>query len=266
MTINISEKSFKELNTLMNEVNVQIEELNKEKEEISAAIQSKKEQVVSDFVLHSNQYMEAYRQMMEDARLMMEMGIGPTSIPIEPIIEDKVEEPLVVPTEDTVVEEDVAGHVSAVPDVMDEVVEEAAAEDDNIGDVDTSDDTTSIDFKEEDECSDPKKLRKGGYKPFFYLLGKRKGAFPRNGTTNKSRKSTRLLTPFYKLAGREFINRSLPMGNLKYRENYPNPDETRIYSADGIAPTITATHSDLHIWVGPRHHTHSEPIPSTDAA
>lgn len=264
MTTNISEKSFKELNTLMSEVNVQMEELNRRKEEISAAIQSKKEQVVSDFVLHSNQYMEAYRQMMEDTRLMMEMGIDPTSISTEPAIEDKVEEPLVVPSED-VVEEEVAGHVSAEPDVLQEELEEETSDAEIIEDVDT-DDTTSIDVKEEDKCSEPNELKKGGYKPFFYLLGKRNGAFPKNGTTNKIRKSTRLLTPFYKLVGNGPINRSLPMGNLKYRDSYPNPDESRIYSADGIAPTITAMHSDLHIWVGPRLDTPTEPTPLTDAA
>lgn len=265
MTTNISEKSFKELNTLMSEVNVQIEELNRKKEEISAAIHSKKEQVVSDFVLHSNQYMEAYRQMMEDTRLMMEMGIDPSSISTEPAIDDNVEEPLAVPSEE-VVEEDVAGHASSEPDVLQEELEEKNSDAEIIEDVDTSDDTTSIEVKGEEKCSDPKKLKKGGYKPFFYLLGKRRGAFPKNGITNKSRKSTRLLTPFYKLAGSELINKSLPMGNLKYRDSYPNPDESRIYSADGIAPTITAMHSDLHIWVGTRHHTPSEPIPSTDAA
>lgn len=266
MATNITEKSFSELNTLMSEVNVQMEELNRKKEEISAAIQSKKEQVVSDFVLHSNQYMEAYRQMMEDTRLMMEMGIDPTSITTAPAIEDKVEGTLVVPTEDTVVVEDVAGHVSSEPDVLQERVAEEPDTVEVIEDVDTSDDTTSIEVKEEEKCSAPKELKKGGYRPFFYILGERKGAFPKNGTTSKCRKSTRLLTPFYKLVGSELINRSLPMGNLKYRENYPNPDETRIYSADGIAPTITATHSDLHIWVGPRHHTPSEPAPLTDAA
>lgn len=266
MTTNISEKSFKELNTLMSEVSVQMEELSRKKEEISAAIQSKKEQVVSDFVLHSNQYMEAYRQMMEDTRLMIEMGIDPTSIPTAPAIEDKVEEPIVVPTEDTVVEEEVAGHVSSEPDVLDEELEEETDIVEAIEDVDTSDDTTLSEVKGEEMCSEPKKLKKGGYKPFFYLLEERKGAFPKNGTTSKNRKSTRVLTPFYKLAGSELINRSLPMGNLKYRENYPNPDEGRIYSADGIAPTITAMHSDLHIWVGPKHHTPTEPAPLTDAA
>ena len=74
------------------------------------------------------------------------------------------------------------------------------------------------------------------------------------------------MTPFYKLAGSELINKSLPMGNLKYRDSYPNPDESRIYSADGIAPTITAMHSDLHVWIGPRQHLHTEPITLTDAA
>lgn len=257
MTTNISEKSFKELNTLMSEVDVQMEELNRKKEEISAAIQKRKEQVKANFVLHSNQYMEAYRQMMEDTRLMIEMGIDPTSIPTEPIIEGKVE-----------VEADEAGHVSSELNVPEEINEEGPASVYTIEDIDTSDDTkTSEEMEVVDvDSSDPTTLKNGRYTPFFYLLNNRKGAFPKNGTTNKIRKSTRLLTPFYKMVRNEPINRSLPMGNLKHRENYPNPDESRIYSADGIAPTITAMHSDLHVWIGPRQRTHIEPITLTDAA
>lgn len=257
MTSNISEKSFKELNTLMSEVNVQMEELNKKKEEISAAIQKRKEQVKANFVLHSNQYMEAYRQMMEDTRLMIEMGIDPTSISADPVIDDNVE-----------VETVEGGHVSSKLDVPEEINEEGPASVYTIEDIDTSDDTKTAEEMEvvDVDCSDPTTLKNGRYTPFFYLLNNRKGAFPKNGTTNKIRKSTRLLTPYYKLTGSELINRSLPMGNLKYRDSYPNPDESRIYSADGIAPTITAMHSDLHVWIGPRQRTHIEPITLTDAA
>lgn len=257
MTTNISEKSFKELNTLMSEVNVQMEELNKKKEEIYAAIQQRKEQVKANFVLHSNQYMEAYRQMMEDTREMIEMGIDPTSIPTEPITEDKV-----------VVEAEEAGHVSSENDVPEEINEGEPDANDVIGDMDTSWDTVDGDEMEvvDVDSSDPTTLKNGRYTPFFYLLNNRNGAFPKNGTTNKIRKSTRLLTPFYKLVGNGSINRSLPMGNLKYRDSYPNPDESRIYSADGIAPTITAMHSDLHVWIGPRQRTHTEPVTLTDAA
>ena len=255
MTTNISEKSFKELNTLMSEINVKMEELNRKKEEISAAIQQRKEQVKANFVLHSNQYMEAYRQMMEDTREMIEMGIDPTSISTELTIDDKVE-----------VEADEAGHVSSEPDVLEKVNEGEPDANDVTGDMDTSCDTVDGEELEDVDCSDPTTLKNGRYTPFFYLLKNRNGAFPKNGTTNKIRKSTRLLTPYYKLTGSELINRSLPMGNLKYRDSYPNPDESRIYSADGIAPTITAMHSDLHIWVGPRLDTPTEPTPLTDAA
>lgn len=255
MTTNISEKSFKELNTLMREVDVQMEELNKKKKEISAAIQQRKEQVKANFVLHSNQYMEAYRQMMEATREMIEMGIDPTSIPTEPITEDKVE-----------VEADEAGHVSSENDVPKEINEGEPDANDVTGDMDTSCDTVDGEELEDVDCSDPTTLKNGRYTPFFYLLNNRNGAFPKNGTTNKIRKSTRLLTPFYKLVGNEPINRSLPMGNLKYRDSYPNPDESRIYSADGIAPTITAMHSDLHVWIGPRQHPHTEQMTLTDAA
>lgn len=266
MTSNITEKSFKELNTLMSEVDVQMEELNRKKEEISAAIQKRKEQVKANFVLHSNQYIEAYRQMMEDTREMIEMGIDPTTISADPVIEDKLKEPTVVPTKDVVLEDDKAGHVSSEPDVLEEVNKEESAAKDVIIDMDTSCDTVDGDEMEDVDCSDPTTLKNGRYTPFFYLLNNRSGAFPKNGTTNKIRKSTRLLTPFYKLVRNEPINRSLPMGNLKYRDSYPNPDESRIYSADGIAPTITAMHSDLHIWIGPRQRTPTDPIPLTDAA
>lgn len=255
MTTNISEKSFKELNTLMSEINVKMEELNRKKEEISAAIQQRKEQVKANFVLHSNQYMEAYRQMMEDTREMIEMGIDPTSISTELTIDDKVE-----------VEADEAGHVSSEPDVLEKVNEGEPDANDVTGDMDTSCDTVDGEELEDVDCSDPTTLKNGRYTPFFYLLKNRNGAFPKNGTTNKIRKSTRLLTPFYKLVGNGPINRSLPMGNLKYRDSYPNPDESRIYSADGIAPTITAMHSDLHVWIGPRQYPHTEPMTLTDAA
>lgn len=257
MTTNISEKSFKELNTLMREVDVQMEELNRKKEEISAAIQKRKEQVKANFVLHSNQYMEAYRQMMEDTREMIEMGIDPTSIPTDPIIEGKVE-----------VEADEAGYVSSELNVPEEINEEGPASVYTIEDIDTSDDTKTGEEMEvvDVDSSDPTTLKNGRYTPFFYLLKNRNGAFPKNGTTNKIRKSTRLLTPFYKLVGNGPINRSLPMGNLKYRDSYPNPDESRIYSADGIAPTITAMHSDLHVWIGPRQHPHTEAMTLTDVA
>lgn len=266
MTTNISERSFKELNTLMSEVNVQMEELNKKKEEIYAAIQQRKEQVKANFVLHSNQYMEAYRQMMEDTREMIEMGIDPTSISADPVIDDMVGEPTVVPTKDVVLEDDKAGHVSSEPDVLEKVNKEELAAKDVIGDMDTSCDTVDGEEMEDVDCSDPTALKNGRYTPFFCLLNNRNGAFPKNGTTNKTRKSTRLLTPYYKLTGSELINRSLPMGNLKYRDGYPNPDESRIYSADGIAPTITAMHSDLHVWIGPRQHPHTEQMTLTDAA
>lgn len=257
MTTNISEKSFKELNTLMSELNVQMEELNKKKEEIYAAIQQRKEQVKANFVLHSNQYMEAYRQMMEDTHLMIEMGIDPTSISTELTIDDKVE-----------VEADEVGHVTSGPDVLEKVNEGGPDANDVIENMDTSCDTRDSDEMEDVDVdsSDPTTLKNGRYTPFFYLLNNRNGAFPKNGTTNKIRKSTRLLTPFYKLVGNGPINRSLPMGNLKYRDSYPNPDESRIYSADGIAPTITAMHSDLHVWIGLRQHPHTEPMTLTDAA
>lgn len=63
---------------------------------------------------------------------------------------------------------------------------------------------------------------------------------------------SRLQTPFYVHYGNSTINEVLKLGNLNYRENYASPDETRVYSSDGIAPTLTATHSDIIVSIGER--------------
>lgn len=66
---------------------------------------------------------------------------------------------------------------------------------------------------------------------------------------------SRLQTPFYVHYGDNTINEVLQLGNLNYRENYVSPDETRVYSSDGIAPTLTATHSDIIVSIGEHRHS-----------
>ena len=66
---------------------------------------------------------------------------------------------------------------------------------------------------------------------------------------------SRLQTPFYVHYGDSTINEVLKLGNLNYRKTYTSPDETRVYSSDGIAPTLTATHSDIIVSIGEHRHS-----------
>lgn len=85
--------------------------------------------------------------------------------------------------------------------------------------------------------------------PYFYVWGIRPVKHSYCSTKPWEQDSPRLLTPFEKLTSGP-INKVLNMGNQLYRETFKTPDEGRIYSANGIAPTLTATHSDLRICIG----------------
>ena len=117
-------------------------------------------------------------------------------------------------------------------------------------DIEKSDDaTTKIELSEH-------KYSKGHLlTPYYYTYGIRSGAYSKNCTIRPwEQDSPRLLTPFHQLTYGP-INKVLNMGNQLYRESYKTPDEGRIYSANGIAPTLTATHSDLRICIGSNPHT-----------
>ena len=91
--------------------------------------------------------------------------------------------------------------------------------------------------------------------PYYYTYVIRSGAFSKKCTVKPwEQDSPRLLTPFHQLTSGS-INKVLNMGNQLYRDSFKTPDEGRIYSADGIAPTLTATHSDLRICIGANPHT-----------
>lgn len=85
--------------------------------------------------------------------------------------------------------------------------------------------------------------------PYFYVWGIRHMNHSNCSTKPWEQDSPRLLTPFNKLTSGP-INKVLNMGNQLYRETFKTPDEGRIYSSNGIAPTLTATHSDLRICIG----------------
>lgn len=75
-----SGKSYKDLSSLMSDLDAQMEMLLKQKEELSVELAARKEQAIANYHLHSNQHKEAYRLMMEDERILIDMDIDPTTI------------------------------------------------------------------------------------------------------------------------------------------------------------------------------------------
>ena len=61
------------------------------------------------------------------------------------------------------------------------------------------------------------------------------------------------MVPFYKLYADGPVHALLKIGNQKYRSSYPDPEEGRILSADGYLQTLTFTHSDCNMWIGPKY-------------
>ena len=218
MKAQIKEMSFAELNAMM--------------EVIATEIENRKEQAVSN-------YKQALAQLAE-------MGIDPNTITIDTATEDS--------TYDTTYE------------TNDEIVATEPA---------TDEDSDSCAESEEPEpCTKTSRTRL--LKPFYRIWEelsdtKKKPTKKANtksaGTSKKhpakkditgedtsktKRLGNKLLTPFYKLFTDKPIKKQLRLGNLKFKKNYPDPEETRIVSADGISPTLTYTHSDFYIWIPPR--------------
>lgn len=248
MTTNIKEMSYSELNTQMENLKAQMQELTSE-------IQTRKEQVVENYRQHLS-------QILEDTRLMAEMGIDPTSITI-PTDE-------VVSAEDTTTKGEVAEEPTCEVIFSEEAVKENKAEVELAEPiVSATEEVMPVVVKEPDPSTKEvtvvakEKSENPLLTPFYYLMGLRKGKYHTVcDRDTDTRQTSKILLPAEQLSG-DHINHSLNIGNAKYRKTYPNPDETRIYSADGIAPTLTAMHSDLCIWITDKEHTKDTPPAET---
>ena len=188
-------------------------ELNAMMEVIATEIENRKEQAVSS-------YKQALAQLAE-------MGIDPNTITIDTANNDSTNK------------------------AKDEIVATEPA---------TDEDNDSCAESEEPE-GPAKTSRTRLLKPFYRIWeelsdtkkkSSKKGKTKSLGTSKKKRLGNKLLTPFYKLFTDKPIKKQLRLGNLKFKKNYPDPEETRIVSADGISPTLTYTHSDFYIWIPPR--------------
>lgn len=262
------EKNYTELNAELVQLNVKTEELNRqleelaaEKKELEAEINARREQVILTQIRLTN-------QLIENTRLMIEMGIDPDSITMgamtntcedsmgetaEPIEENKETDMVCSP-------EGIAGEndFTILPDDQETGSitdgEETFTTPESVED---SEDLLSDDgeeCEEEPEETTPKSKRKKVprlLKPYYYVWGLRRGSIPKTCDVPKwKHTSPRLLFSFERYVRDGRINRSMNLGNLNYRESYPNPNESRIYSANGIAPTLTRMHSNLDIWIG----------------
>ena len=214
MKANVKEMSFAELNAMMNV--------------IASEIENRKEQAVSN-------YKQALAQLAE-------MGIDPNTITIDTATNDSTNK-----TNDEI------------------VATEPATDEDN---------DSCVESEEPEPCTKTSHTRL--LKPFYRIweelsdtkkkptkkaktksTSKPKKHPAKNDATgedapNTKRLGNKLLTPFYKLFTNKPIKKQLRLGNLKFKKNYPDPEETRIVSADGISPTLTYTHCDFYIWIPPR--------------
>ena len=215
MKAEIKEMSFAELNTMMNV--------------IAAEIENRKEQAVSN-------YKQALAQLAE-------MGIDPNTITIGQMITTESEVEELTATEDSTYD--------TTYETKDEIVATEPATDE--------DSDSCVDAGEPEPCT--KTCRTRLIKPFYRIWEElsdsktkstKKAKIKSAGTSKKKRLGNKLLTPFYKLFTDKPIKKQLRLGNLKFKKNYPDPEETRIVSADGISPTLTYTHSDFYIWIPPR--------------
>ena len=230
MKANVKEMSFAELNAMMNVIATEIE--------------NRKEQAVSN-------YKQALAQLAE-------MGIDPNTITIDQTITTASEAEELTTTEDSTYD--------TTYETKDEIVatEPATDEDnDSCAEADEPKPCTKTSrtrllkpfYKIWEELSDTKK--KSSKKTKTKSTGKPKKHPAKKDATvddapKKKRLGNKLLTPFYKLFTDKPIKKQLRLGNLKFKKNYPDPEETRIVSADGISPTLTYTHSDFYIWIPPR--------------
>ena len=233
MKANVKEMSFAELNAMMNVIATEIE--------------NRKEQAMSN-------YKQALAQLAE-------MGIDPNTIILDQTITTKSKEVELTATEDLTYD--------TTYETNDKIVATEPA---------TDEDNDSCAEAEEPENTKPctKACRTRLLKPFYRIWEElsdtkkkptKKVKTKSVGTSKKhpakkdatgeytpknKRLVNKLLTPFYKLFTDKPIKKQLRLGNLKHRKNYPDPEEARIVSADGISPTLTYTHCDFYIWIPPR--------------
>ena len=204
------------------DLNAQLSKINKQMETLAV----KKEELIKAIEIHKKNFLEKFHnlnmQLMDCVKELLEMGVDITTLP-KPNETCEEAVPSISEEEQTIDTTDIASDELITANVDNDEIEEDL------------------------EISDTKQKLQT---PYFYLCGYRKGDYKKNCTVPRWKHTVpRLLKPLQILT-KGPINMVMNMGNNNYRESYSTPDEGRIYSANGIAPTLTATHSALRIKIG----------------
>ena len=247
MTTNIKEMSVYELNSHIAEFNARIAGLQSQIAEMVSERETRKEEAINSWKLHQAQLKEATKAVEKDTRILLAMGIDPYSLPSTPEVE-KIDNNVVVKESDI---------ESKDENEEDETIYDSTSTDYETIPSDDSEDDIEPETIREEVCENL--LLTPFYRIWKLPVIKREKPEKKetidtsiNPYTGK-RMVARKLIPFYKLYSDEPIRAAVKLGNLKYKESYPDPEETRVLSADGYCPTLTFTHSDSYVWVGPKY-------------
>ena len=265
MNTTIKEMSFNELNTQIDELKKRIEELVSERE-------TRKEEAINNWKRH----MEL---VMEDTRILIEMDINPDTLTFESVT-DEPETNTIIEVEPKKNEENkVSGELAVI--VEPEVTEIPEETETSLGETETDEEMPSSEpiyelsvvpsVEELEQSTDEDKPL---LTPYYKVWGMKtinkedpsKTKETVDTTVNPytgKRMVSKLHMPFYKLFTDQPIRTALKLGNRKHKKSYPDPEETRVVSADGYSPTLTYTHSDFWIWVGPKYNEHGEIVSDT---
>ena len=272
MTTNIKNMSFSELNAQIEEFNNQIEEIRNKMEEMVSERQTRKEEAINNWKLHTRQVLEATKIIMEasnavveDTKILLDMGIDPHSLEID----------LKGYNDNNYTDID-EGEVSI------DVVPESVSDSMSIQDVDTTNSDTSkvlgtfdetmleqeienaskeVSVSTESFIKPTRSRRRRFLKPFYEILEELEYVPPVHMKKEISDdkwikrlkgKSNRFLTPYYEYFPKKGpVKMIMEIGNERYRESYPNPSEGRRVSIDGIVPTLTCCHSEIGLLIPP---------------
>ena len=265
MNTTVKEMSFNELNTQIDELKKRIEELVSERE-------TRKEEAINNWKRH----MEL---VMEDTRILIEMGINPDTLTFASVTDE--------PETNTIIEVEPEKHKENKVFEELEVIEEfEVMETPEISETSLGETETEVEMPSSEHTSEPsvissvdegehykdedKPLLTPYYKIWKIKTIKDKKFSRKKGTVDTNvnpytgkRMVSKLYMPFYKLFTDQPIRTALKLGNRKHKKSYPDPEETRVVSADGYSPTLTYTHSDFWIWVGPKYNEHGEIVSDT---
>ena len=194
--------------------------------------------------------------VMEDTKVMIELGIDPSTLSFDdmelsgdntPVSENMETEPTIISDdkEEGTEYETIEGNETIEPMVCESVETQEPP----------------LDTEDNYDDTEPRFLT-----PYFILYGldktkKTKKKENINPITGK-RMVSKLYQPYFELY-EDRVKSCMKIGNLKYKKSYPDPEESRVMSADGYCSTLTFTHSDFWVWIGPKYDENGNRITPT---